>query len=81
MDILTFVKTKLSDRNMAQLAEISDETHIPLPTINGIKYGKTENPRIKTIQPLLDYFNRHSAETPRTEIRRDADHSERRKSE
>jgi hypothetical protein len=57
MDILTFVKTKLSDCNMAQLAEIADESKIPLPTISGIKYGKTENPRIKTIQPLLNYFN------------------------
>lgn len=61
MDILTFVKTKLSDCNMAQLAEVAAASNVPLPTINGIKYGKTENPRIKTIQPLLNYFSEKKA--------------------
>ena len=56
MDILTFVRTKLEDSNFAELGNVSSITKVPLETIKKIKYGTTDNPRIKTIQPLLDYF-------------------------
>lgn len=58
MDILTFVKTKLSDCNAEKLREVSNETRIPIPTLIRIKYNETENPRIKTIQPLFNYFKK-----------------------
>jgi|APLak6261665767_1056052.scaffolds.fasta_scaffold00098_21 hypothetical protein len=58
MDILNFVKTKLDECNLAQLEDISILTNVPMPTIIKIKYNQTPNPGIKTIQPLLTYFQK-----------------------
>ena len=58
MDILKFVKEKVTECNLAELEKVSSDTGIPYPTLMKIKYGETINPRIKTIQPLLTYFQK-----------------------
>lgn len=58
MDILTYIKTKLEDCNISEIETIAASSNIPYQTIIKIKYGTTSNPRIKTIQPLLNYFKK-----------------------
>ena len=60
MDILNFVKTRLDDCNMAQLEDVCLSTKVPMPTLIRIKYNQTPNPSIKTIQPLLTYFQKRT---------------------
>ena len=58
MDILTYIKTKLEDCNIAEVEKIASSSDVPYQTIIKIKYGTTSNPRIKTIQSLLNYFKK-----------------------
>lgn len=56
MNILTFIQTQLRE-NVGKWPEISEATGVPYPTLAKIGQGETENPRIKTAQAILDYFN------------------------
>ena len=58
MNILIFIQQKISACSYKQLETISADTGVPYGTLMKIKAGQTENPRIKTIQPLYDYFQK-----------------------
>lgn len=59
MNILNFVKEKISACSYKELETVSADTGVPYGTLMKIKAGETENPRINTIQPLLNYFSNH----------------------
>lgn len=58
MDILPFIQLKVSACTYKQLESVAVATGVPYGTLMKIKAGQTENPRIKTIQPLYDYFRK-----------------------
>jgi transcriptional regulator with XRE-family HTH domain len=42
--------------------EVARRSGVPYDTLTKIAQGKVTNPRIETVQRLVDYFNRPSAE-------------------
>lgn len=56
MNILAYVKTRVDALSYKELEGVALETGVPYGTLMKIKAGETENPRINTIQPLLNYF-------------------------
>lgn len=58
--ILNFVKRKLTE-NKGLLTKVSRECDVPYSTLMKIAQGVIENPRIRTVQKLADYFQRVSA--------------------
>ena len=58
MDILQFIKTNVDRHSYKQLESVAVSTGVPYGTLMKIKTGETDNPRIKTVQPLLDFFSR-----------------------
>ena len=57
--ILDFVKRKLTE-NKGVLTKVSRECDVPYSTLMKISQGVIENPRIRTVQKLSDYFRRAS---------------------
>ena len=47
----------LDARSLSQIEEVAQATGVPFHTIAKIKRRETMNPRIETVEPLLDYFN------------------------
>jgi transcriptional regulator with XRE-family HTH domain len=47
----------LDARSLPQIEEVAQATGVPFHTIAKIKRRETLNPRIETVEPLLDYFN------------------------
>lgn len=56
--ILTFVRRRL-DESRGEWVEISRISGVPYHTLTKIAQGTTPNPRIETVQRLVDYFNGH----------------------
>lgn len=54
--ILTFVRRKL-DESRGQWVEIANASGVPYHTLTKIAQGATPNPRIDTVQRLVDHFN------------------------
>lgn len=54
--ILTFVRRKL-DESRGEWVEISRVSGVPYHTLTKIAQGATPNPRIETVQRLVDFFN------------------------
>lgn len=53
--LLEFVKKEL-DSARGKWPEIAKVTGVPYFTITNLVQGKVEDPRISTMQPLIDYF-------------------------
>ncbi len=56
-NIKTFVLAKLKE-NSGQLRQISDETHIPYPTLLKINQEVIKNPGIDHMQTLYNFFKK-----------------------
>jgi hypothetical protein len=53
--LLDYVKARL-EAHRGEWPQIARITGVPYFTITNIVQGKVEDPRISTIQPLVDYF-------------------------
>lgn len=60
-NILAFVKRRL-DEARGQWPDISRATGVPYFTIANIVQGKSADPRIGTLQPLVDWFRQRDAD-------------------
>lgn len=56
MDMLTPLMQRLRQSTEADVRAIAEATEIPAPTILKLKYGQTDNPRIKTVQKLYSHL-------------------------
>lgn len=54
--ILTFVRRKLSE-SRGSWVEVARDSGVPYHTLTKIAQGHVENPRIATVQRLIDHFN------------------------
>lgn len=54
--ILTFVRRKL-DESRGDWVEIATKSGVPYHTLTKIAQGATPNPRIETVQRLVDHFS------------------------
>lgn len=50
------LKRRLREAGASRFEAIADHTGVALSFIRKFVYGSRENPRIGTIQPLLDFF-------------------------
>ncbi|RQO83514.1 hypothetical protein [Acidovorax sp. FJL06] len=50
------LKRRLREAGASRFESISAHTGVALSFIRKFVYGSRENPRVQTIQPLLDYF-------------------------
>lgn len=53
--ILNYLKTRLGE-SRGTWPQISKDTGVPYSTITNIAQGKVADPRISSLQPILDYF-------------------------
>jgi len=59
MDIMKKILSHLEATSYRDLEDVvAPATGIPYGTLARIKCGETDNPRIKTVQPLFNYFKR-----------------------
>ena len=56
LSITDYLKWRLRQVGAANFEEIARETGVTVSFIRKFVYGSRENPRVQTIQPLLDYF-------------------------
>ena len=54
--ISTHLKRRLRDAGSSRFEAIATHTGVALSFIRKFSYGSRENPRVNTIQPLLDFF-------------------------
>lgn len=54
-DILVYLRAELEGAR-GQWPQISRETGVPYFTITNLAQGKVDDPRLSTVQPLIDYF-------------------------
>lgn len=54
--ITDYLKRRLRDAGAAHFDAIADESGVHSSFIRKFVYGSRENPRVQTIQPLVDYF-------------------------
>lgn len=54
--ITDFLKRRLRDAGAARFDAIARDTGVTASFIRKFVYGSRENPRVQTVQPLLDYF-------------------------
>jgi predicted transcriptional regulator len=60
-NIMTVVRCGLS-ASRGRWVEVSRESGVPYHTLIKIAQGQVSNPRIETVQRLVDYFNRPPAD-------------------
>jgi len=53
---LSYVRTELAKRKLADWVIISDQCDVPLSTIKKVHYGMVTDPRVSTVQKLHDHF-------------------------
>lgn len=56
--ITDYLKRRLRDAGASRFTSIASAAGVTDSFIRKFVYGSRENPRIQTIQPLLDYFAR-----------------------
>lgn len=66
--ILIFVKRRLEE-SRGYWPQISTATGVPYFTITNIVQGKTEDPRVSTLQKLVDYFRARDSEAAEQKAR------------
>lgn len=64
--ICDYLKRRLKAAGAAQYDEIAAATGVAPSFIRKFVYGSRENPRVQTIQPLLDHFAKLDAPKRRT---------------
>ena len=66
--ILAFVKRRLEE-SRGYWPQISAATGVPYFTITNIIQGKVEDPRVSTVQRLVDYFRARDVEAAQLKAR------------
>jgi hypothetical protein len=56
MTMFDEVKAKLQSMPLSEITKVSVLLNIPLPTLHNIRYGKSKNPGVQTVQALHDHF-------------------------
>jgi len=56
VDLLSYVQTQLNQRK-GNWTVISKSANVPYSTLAHIAQGVTDNPRVKTIQALIEFFH------------------------
>lgn len=56
-NIYEYIQSQLRN-NVGNWPDISEATGVPYATLTKIGQGETSNPRIRTVQAILDYFLR-----------------------
>lgn len=56
--ILDTLLSHLDARSLPQIEEVAQATDVPFHTIAKIRRRETLNPRIETVQKLLEHFNK-----------------------
>lgn len=54
--ITDYLKRRLKEAGHGQFDEIASKAGVTPSFIRKFVYGSRENPRVQTVQPLLDYF-------------------------
>lgn len=54
--ITDYLKRRLRDAGPSRFDAIAEQSGVTSSFIRKFVYGSRENPRVQTIQPLLDYF-------------------------
>ncbi|MBS3018563.1 hypothetical protein DJFAAGMI_01295 [Comamonas sp. PE63] len=54
--ITVYLLEKLTEVGTAGFEQLAAETGVKVSFIRKFFYGSRENPRVMTVQPLLDYF-------------------------
>jgi len=54
MDIMQPITSALSEMRHPQIRVLADQSGVPFHTLLKIKSGETANPKVKTVQALLD---------------------------
>lgn len=54
--ITEYLKRRLREAGAARWDAIAEEAGVTSSFIRKFVYGSRENPRVQTVQPLLDYF-------------------------
>ncbi len=54
--ITDYLKRRLREAGASQFDAIAEASGVTASFIRKFVYGSRENPRVQTIQPLLDYF-------------------------
>lgn len=55
--IIEYLQTKLREAGPRRFASIAADTGVSESLLPKIAYGMRDNPRVQTIQPLINYFN------------------------
>lgn len=55
--ITTYLQEKLTEVGTAGFEQLAADTGVKVSFIRKFFYGGRENPRVMTVQPLLDYFH------------------------
>jgi hypothetical protein len=55
--IIEYLQTKLREAGPKRFRAIAAETGLSESILPKLAYGMRDNPRVQTIQPLLDYFD------------------------
>lgn len=67
-----YLKRRLREAGAANFDAIAAETGVTGSFIRKFVYGSRENPRVQTIQPLLDYFRAQDAQPAKPAPKRKA---------
>lgn len=54
--VTDYLARRLKDAGPSRFDEIAKQANVKVSFIRKFVYGSRENPRVQTIQPLLDYF-------------------------
>jgi predicted transcriptional regulator len=54
--ITDYLKRRLKEAGAARFDAIADQTGVTGSFIRKFAYGSRENPRVQTVQPLIDFF-------------------------
>ncbi|WP_429949595.1 hypothetical protein ACQYWY_21745 [Comamonas sediminis] len=58
MQITTYLKEKLTEVGTGGFEKLADDTGVKVSFIRKFFYGNRPDPRVKTVQPLLDHFQK-----------------------
>lgn len=56
--IIAYVRRRLGEHK-GRWPQIADDTKVPYGTITNIANGKSPNPELSSVQPLIDWFRAH----------------------
>ena len=65
--ITTYLRQKLTEVGTAGFEKLAADSGVKVSFIRKFFYGDRKDPRVNTVQPLLDYFHAQDAQQPATQ--------------